>query len=134
MTFRADMLNGSAGVVDHRLTRRALINEFRRGRISRDTICDAHPELMRAARNLGEPTKTMCPICEESPVVLLTYVFGHGLPKHGRCVTEREEILRLQRTSHDYTAYVVEACPACAWNHLLRVLPVSGRRRSAAAQ
>lgn len=133
MGFSVDMLRGDVGVIDHRLARRGLINEFKRGRVNRDTVCDAHPELIRAARNLGEPTNTVCEICEESQVVLLTYVFGHGLPKHGRLITEREEIAKLQRTGHDYAAYVVEVCPSCRWHHLLRVLPVSGSRRKRAA-
>lgn len=133
MGFSVDMLRGDIGVVDHRLTRRALINEFKRGRVSRDSVCDAHPELIRAARNLGEPTETKCEICDETNVVLLTYVFGHGLPKHGRLVTERSEIAKLQRTGHEYAAYVVEVCPSCRWHHLLRVLPVVGRGSRRAA-
>lgn len=132
MTFSVDMLRGGAGIVDHRLARRALINEFKRGRISKDTVCDAHPELIRAARNVGEPTDTPCPICAEVNVVLLTYVFGHGLPKHGKCLTDKREVEKLQRQPHDYAAYVVEACPSCRWHHLLRVLPITGRRRRTA--
>lgn len=132
MGFSVDMLRGDAGVVDHRLTRRALLNEFKRGRISRDTLCDAHPELIRAAKNLGEETTTKCEVCEQVNVVLLTYVFGHGLPKHGRLITDRAEVVKLQRTGHDYAAYVVEVCPSCKWHHLLRVLPVqaTSRRRA----
>ena len=133
MGFSVDMLRGDIGVVDNRLSRRALINEFKRGRVNRDSVCDAHPELIRAARNLGEPTDTKCEICDEVNVVLLTYVFGHGLPKHGRLVTERSEIAKLQRTGHEYAAYVVEVCPSCRWHHLLRVLPVVGRGTRRAA-
>ena len=134
MGFSVGMLRGGDGVVDHRLTRRALINEVKRGRVSKDSVCDAHPELVRAARNIGEKTDTMCPICEETEVVLVTYVFGHGLPKHGKCITDRAEVVKLQRTSHEYAAYVVEACPSCKWHHLLRVLPIVGRGRSRAAR
>lgn len=129
MGFSADMLRGNGGVVDHQLTRRALINEVKRGRVSKDSVCDAHPELLRAARNIGEPSKTVCPICEEVNVVLVTYVFGHGLPKHGRCLTEKSDVIKLQRTGHEYAAYVVEACPQCKWHHLLRILPIIGRRK-----
>ena len=81
MGFSVDMLRGGAGVVDHQLSRRALINEVKRGRVSKDSVCDAHPELIRAAKNIGEPSKTLCPICEEVNVALVTYVFGHGLPR-----------------------------------------------------
>lgn len=128
MGFSADMLRGDVGVVDHRLARRSLINEVKRGRVSRNSVCDAHPELIRAARNIGETTGTPCPICEETNVTLVTYVFGHGLPKNGKVVLDRRDIEKLQRTPHDYAAYVVEACTHCHWHHLLRVLPVTGRR------
>lgn len=134
MGFSVDMLRGDVGVVDHQLARRALINEVKRGRISRESVCDAHPELIRAAKHLGEPSKTVCPICEETNVVLVTYVFGPGLPKHGKCVTDRKDVDKLQRTGHEYAAYVVEACPECRWHHLLRVLPISGRPRRRAAR
>lgn len=130
MGFSADMLRGDVGVVDHRLARRSLINEVKRGRVSRTSVCDAHPELIRAAKNIGETTDTPCPICEENNVTLVTYVFGHGLPKNGKVVLERRDIEKLQRTPHDYAAYVVEACTHCHWHHLLRVLPVAGRGRS----
>jgi len=105
MGFSVDMLRGDIGVVDHQLSRRALINEVKRGRVSRDSVCDAHPELIRAAKHLGEPSKTVCPICEEVNVVLVTYVFGHGLPSHGKCVTDKKDIEKLQRTGHEYAAY-----------------------------
>jgi hypothetical protein len=129
MGFTADMLRGGTGEIDHRLARRALINEVKRGRVSRDSVCDAHPELIRAARNIGEPTDTPCPVCEKVNVALVTYVFGRGLPAHGKCVTERSDVEKIQRTGHDHVAYVVEACPECRWHHLLRVLPVPAKGR-----
>lgn len=131
------------GIVDHRLTRRALINEYRRGRLRRDQVCDAHPELLRAARNFGDVTQVKCPICVEDTVVLVTYVFGPRLPSHGRCITKSSELDEFRRVarraaSGDYTAYVVEACRSCGWHHLLRTLSLnperqerSPRRRSA---
>ena len=123
------------GVIDHRLSRRSLINEYRRGRLRRDQVCDAHPDLMRAARNFGDETQVCCPICQEDNVVLVTYVFGPRLPHHGRCITrphELEEFRQLSQreaihaTGYDslYTAYVVEACRSCKWHHLLRTLPL----------
>ena len=122
------------GVIDHRLSRRVVINEYRRGRLRRDQVCDAHPDLMRAARNFGDETQVRCPICQEDNVVLVTYVFGHGLPKNGKCVIDRKDIMKLQSTPHEYAAYVVEACPQCRWHHLLRVLPIVGRGRTRRAQ
>jgi hypothetical protein len=136
MTFSAGALRGGGDAhrasVDHRLARRHLINEYRRGRLRRDQVCDAHPELLRAARQLGTETRTWCPICEEDHLVLVTYVFGPRLPKHGRCVTTKAEIAQFHRRREEYAAYVVEACRTCAWHHLLKVQPLGGGRRRAA--
>ncbi len=122
------------GIVDHRLTRRVLINEYRRGRLRRDQVCDAHPELLRAARNFGDVTQVKCPICVEDTVVLVTYVFGPRLPSHGRCITKSSELDEFRRVarravSGDYTAYVVEACRSCGWHHLLRTLSLNPQRQ-----
>lgn len=136
MTFSERSLQGATsqvGTVDHRLARRHLINEYHRGRLRRDQVCDAHPELMRAARQLGTPTSTPCPICAEERLVLVTYVFGPRLPRHGRCVTTRAELDRFKRSRDSFTAYLVEACCGCSWHHLLRVVPLGGTRRSQAA-
>ena len=51
------MLAGYTGaemrLVDYTLAKRAKLTELRGGRLSRDDVCDAHPELLRAARNVG---------------------------------------------------------------------------------
>ena len=126
MTFSVGSLRGSGAVVDHRLTRRHLINEYRRGRLRQDQICDAHPELIRAARNVGAPASMTCPICGDPELRLITYVFGARLPAHGRCVSTAEDLAKLNARADELTAYVVEACISCRWHHLLRVLPVGG--------
>ena len=115
-------------MVDHRLARRHLINEYRRGRLRIDQVCDAHPELIRAARNVGSESRSTCPICQETKLKLITYVFGSRLPSHGRCVSTAKELAALNGRSDDLTAYVVEACVECRWHHLLRVIPVGGKK------
>jgi hypothetical protein len=127
MAFGPTTLRGM-GVVDHRLARRALLTEFRKGRLARHQVCDAHPELLRAAKSVGTPTQSDCPICEEHKLVLVTYVFGPRLPAHGRCVSTLRELQALNRRSEQYAAYVVEVCQGCSWHHLLRVLPLGGRQ------
>ena len=109
------------------MARRALVSEYRRGRLSQEQVCDAHPELIRAAANVGAEASSPCPICEEQQLRLVTYVFGPRLPAHGRCVSTAKEMDKLDRRRDELTAYVVEACVACRWHHLLRVLPVGGR-------
>ena len=132
--FTSGALRGaSRGVVDHRLARRHLINEFRRGRLRQDQVCDAHPELIRAAGNVGTESRTTCPICQKTKLRLVTYVFGSRLPAHGRCVSTAKELAALNQRADDLTAYVVEACVECKWHHLLRILPVGGRRPRMAA-
>jgi hypothetical protein len=117
---------GLGGAVDYRLLRQSVIADYRKKRLAQHEVCDAHPELVRAARQLGEPTKLDCPICEEHKVVLVTYVFGAGLPSFGRCISTKGELAKLDRRRDPLAAYVVEVCPGCSWNHLARVLPVGG--------
>ena len=138
MSFDARAGRGSSsslpGEIDYRLTRRGIVSEFRKGRLARHEVCDAHPELVRAAREVGEPTSLDCPICEADKVVLVTYVFGPGLPSFGRCITAKGEMAKLGRRSESLAAYVVEVCPRCSWNHLARtflVTPTPSARRSA---
>jgi len=125
-------LAAGAGEIDYRLARRQRISAFRKGRLGRNEICDAHPELVRAARNIGEPTGETCPICEDDDLVLVSYVFGPKMPSGGRCVTSKE-LPRLvkgrDRPPGDLACYVVEVCPSCSWNHLARTFLLEPARR-----
>ena len=121
------------GEIDYRLARQSLISEFKKGRIDRQEVCDAQAELMRAAKNVGEPSTRLCPICEDANVVLVTYVFGPRMPPSGKCVTTKAEMKALQRQSDgDLAAYVVEVCPSCKWNHLARTFLLAGTKRRSA--
>jgi hypothetical protein len=64
MTFRPESIGGvRRGDVDYRLARRTVISDVVRKRMDRRHVCDAHPELLRAGREVGEPTSVECPIC-----------------------------------------------------------------------
>lgn len=125
MDFGPQVVQGAApnsgGTIDYRLARHALVSEFKKGRLATHEVCDAHPELVRAAKELGDPTSQPCPICEETNVVLVSYVFGPRLPAHGRCISQKGELAKLARRSGDFTCYVIEVCPNCSWNHMARV-------------
>ncbi len=128
MSFRPGVHDGvptssSGGQVEYLLARNAVIREFRRGRLSRLDVCDAHPELLRAARNLGRSTGEACPICEEADLVDVTFVFGSRLPSGGRCVTTQSELRRYWKRKDPVACYVVEVCTECRWNHLDRMYP-----------
>lgn len=120
------------GRVDYRLVRSRVVDQYERGRLSRLDVCDAQSELLRAARNCGRALAQPCPICTESTLVLVSYVFGARLPAHGRCVTTAREMDRLSRRSDTLAGYLVEVCTQCRWNHLLQSFPVGGNARARA--
>ena len=125
MTFRPDAIRGAGqqgpgGVIDYRLARMGVVSEFRKGRLARHEVCDAHPELKRAATSASEPTTMDCPICEDDQIVLVTYAFGDRLPASGRCITAKGELAKLAKGRRRLSCYVVEVCPSCSWNHLAR--------------
>jgi len=115
MSFRPEMMRGApsaqqvAGQIDYRLARNAIVSEFHKGRLSRLDVCDAQPELLRAAANCSQPTQEDCPICEETKA-------------------SSTELAALSRPGRELACYVVEVCPTCAWNHLARTFAVGARR------
>lgn len=113
------------GRIEYGLLRESVVRQYRRGRLGRLDICDAQPELLRVARNLGRQTSTACPICEESQLVHVSFAFGPRLPSSGRALAPGE-IKRLTRSRAELACYVVEVCVACCWNHLLRMFTVGG--------
>jgi hypothetical protein len=131
MNFGPETMRGAPAIaprgrVDFRLARNVVVREYRRGRLSRDEVCDAHPELVRAARCVGKPSKIDCPICEQSKVMMVSYAFGTRLPPSGRCIDSDAELVKLSRRPGDISCYVVEVCPECSWNHLALLYPLSG--------
>jgi hypothetical protein len=106
------------GVVDYTLAKRALLKEVRVGLRSRADICDAHPELMRAAKHVGEETRRDCPVCGRSKLVLLAYVYADGLGANNGRVWTLDQGLTLATRHRNAWCYVVEVCRDCAWNHL----------------
>jgi len=136
VSFRPQAVRGAdgPGEIDYRLARQSVLSEFRKGRIAKHEVCDAHPELVRAAREVGDPTQITCPVCERAKVVLVSYVFGPRLPAFGRCITSRRELQAIAKRSGNFSCYVVEVCPECAWNHLARTFLLTPARKQAAAR
>jgi hypothetical protein len=135
MSFRPESMRGAPtggrliGQIDYRLARNSVVSEYRKGRLSKLDVCDAHPELLRAAINVGEPSREDCPICEADKVRLVSYVFGSRLPPSGKCVTSKRELAKLTRTTRDLSCYVVEVCPSCSWNHLAQTFAIGSAVR-----
>jgi len=116
--------------VEYRLVRESIVREYRRGRLGRTDVCDAQPELLRVAKNLGRQTSTECPICEDAELVHVTFAFGPRLPACGRAVAPGD-LPKISRQPGELACYLVEVCTECKWNHLLRQFSV-GRRKAAA--
>lgn len=106
------------GVVDYTLAKRALLRDFRRGLLSRFEICDAHPELLRAARYLGADAPGPCPVCRGHELRLLAYVFADDLRRNNGRAFELREGLEIAAKQRNGKCYVVEVCTGCCWNHL----------------
>ena len=116
----AVMARHRAGHVDYRLARQNVLHAYRAGTVSQLSICDAQAELTRNAVHCGVGADDLCPVCDEPELRHVTYLFGPRLPSGGRCLTNLAEMQRYARAKASYTAYVVEVCVACRWNHLIR--------------
>ena len=108
------------GKVDYRMARRALLREVRQGTRSVTDVRDAHPELLRAAKWIGELQQAPCPLCEEPDLVQVVYVFPrHGkTARRGQAVT-RESLAAKVAKLGDLKVYTVEVCRRCHWHHLV---------------
>ena len=107
--------------VDYRMARRAVLRQLERGFISKMDVCVAHPELVRAARFVGEALQDVCPVCDDPSLRAVFYTYGIGLKgrENGR-VRRAEDLDDLRSRYEDFCCYVVEVCTECSWNHLVR--------------
>ena len=116
--------------VDYALARRAVLRDLRAGRRDRTDVCDAHPELLRAGRHVGEALRGDCPVCGHESLRLVSYVYGNALRQaNGRCITSEQELRRLEAAHEEFSRYLVEVCVDCRWNHLQRH-ELHGRRHA----
>ena len=77
-----------------------LISEYRKGRLARHQVCDAHPELLRAARGIGRETSRRLPDLRgatgssTSPTCSVP-----GWARQGRCVSDTQRARRARPPS-----------------------------------
>jgi len=115
------MIKSTATSVDYTLRKRSVLRDYRCGRLSVYDVCDAHPEIRRIAANVGEDTRSICPICKRERLRLLNFVYGKELDRdNGRVFPTRMIFNGLREKYRDFTCYVVEVCTCCNWNHLIR--------------
>lgn len=116
----------AAARVDYSLARKSVLRAFKAGRTSRFDICDAHPELVRAAKYCGEQTHEPCPICDHDTLLTVAYVFSDSFGKkdNGRVWSGKDvaPLLKLKEAR----LYTVEVCVDCSWNHVRSQLMLTG--------
>lgn len=112
------------GVIDYALQRRSDITRFHRGGILSSDFCDADPYLLKAATFHGEPTADPCPACRSKNLVTLNYVYGDELGPYSGRIRETKDLDSLAMRFGDIGVYVVEVCPDCHWNYLLRTFRI----------
>jgi hypothetical protein len=105
-------------VIDYSLARRATLWSLYSGGATKRDVCDAHPDLLRAARFHGEPTESPCPVCRGERLRQLMYVYGDELGRYSGRIKERDELETMAHEYGEFRVYVVEVCRRCAWNHL----------------
>lgn len=115
-------------VIDFRMLRRAYLDRVLCGAVPRHDACDANIDLRRAAQHYGVARRTACPVCAQHELRNVTYLFGPRLPKSGKCVTSPRVLRDADTRPELFTAYTVEVCLACQWNHVLSASPYGGRR------
>ena len=128
MNERLRSSTADGAVVEYGLVRHALLAALGHGVLTRDDVCDAHPELVRAATHLGRKSGERCPVCEEEELREVTYVFGSKLPAGGTCPATRGDLLKLERREDPVQCYAVEVCVGCHFHHLARKWSAGGVR------
>ncbi|HEX2053692.1 MAG TPA: DUF5318 family protein [Actinomycetota bacterium] len=108
------------GFVDYTIAKRSVLDGFKRGSLDRMDICDAHPELMRVARNVGLDIERPCPVCaSKNSLKQVRFVYGDELGHlSGRAVYPQDWELELDGQFDEFRCYAVEVCVECQWNHL----------------
>ncbi len=105
-------------VLDYVLARRAVLEQIKQNALMAQSLCDADPYLLRAARYHGEQTDRKCPVCRRSELVHVTYVYGDDLGYYSGRVKSSAELLQMATQFGHFQVYVVEVCQRCEWNHL----------------
>ena len=107
-------------VVDYGLSRAADITKLHRGGALTSDFCEADPYLLKAAKFHGERAKSNCPACKSTHFVELHYVYGDELGPYAGRIRKAEELPSMCNKFGEFRVYVVEVCPDCHWNYLIR--------------
>ena len=107
-------------VVDYGLSRAADITNLHRGGALSSDFCEADPYLLKAAKFHGEKATGNCPACKGKKLVELNYIYGDELGPYAGRIRKASELPGMCSKFGEFRVYVVEVCPDCHWNYLLR--------------
>jgi hypothetical protein len=105
---------------DYRLRRRAALRAVEDGQRSREDVCDAHPDLVRAGTHIGILTDEPCPICAEPGMRFVDYAYprlSNGRRLGG--AVRRDDLTRRAARYGELDVFEVEVCINCHWHHLV---------------
>lgn len=106
--------------MDYGLSRAADIVKLHRGGALTSDYCEADPYLLKAAKFHGEQAKGHCPACSSRRLVDLHYIYGDELGPYAGRIRKAEELPPMCSKFGEFRVYVVEVCPDCHWNYLIR--------------
>lgn len=110
------------GEVDHSLLKSNVLNEWRSGKVSRKSLCDADSRLVAAAQFHGVKSQARCPICDKDNLRLVFWVFGQNLGRRSGTACSERELSAIVEQFGSCTVKEVEVCPDCKWSFLTRTL------------
>jgi hypothetical protein len=120
--------------VDYTLAKRSTLRRLANGLVSQVDVCDAHPELLRAAKYLGEEASEDCPVCAKAELRLVYYSFpiGKKLRRYGPGgrAHKAADLPELRAAPPTLTCYEVEVCMDCQWNFLRRGFDLVAKPRT----
>ncbi|MCT1426161.1 DUF5318 family protein [Corynebacterium sanguinis] len=105
--------------VSHEWRRRTILKDYAAGRLTLEEVCDADFLLRAAAEHHGVDAARPCPICARD-MREVKWIHGENLGRRSGTARSSEEIDRIVSEVGPVSVHVVEVCPHCRWNHLLR--------------
>ena len=125
-----EALNVRQGRTDYRMQRRVVLRDLASGARTVTEVCDAHPDLVRAGIHIGTDVRDDCPVCDESQLKHVSYVFEdkRRTSPGGRAVP-RQGLAQYAQRHGDLRVYTVEVCVGCRWHHLVESFQLLARPR-----
>lgn len=106
--------------VSHRHRRAQILRELRSGQLDPAEALSADNRLIAAANFHGWPARTPCPACGSEKLRLVRFVVGENLGLRAGTARGERELAALVAELGEVATHVVEVCPRCRWNILVR--------------